>query len=183
MRIILKSLLKQGLLSLGNLKLQQFRQILQLTININGQISQCGIITREMGGHTIWVLAGIRCNQRDYLAQGEIENLGFVQSLSSFVWTQLQVCLTIFPLSFICGREHLQEKTKQNKIKRDGQPTKIVWIWNYDPFSLLTKNSPNIYSMLTVDKELCQDTAISFSSNKMSVFMGLFLDTVGERAH
>lgn len=25
----------------------------------------------EMGEHTIWVLAGIRCNQRDYWALGE----------------------------------------------------------------------------------------------------------------
>lgn len=32
----------------------------------NVALSHC-----EMGGHTIWVLAGIRCNQRDYLAQGE----------------------------------------------------------------------------------------------------------------
>lgn len=39
----------------------------------NVALSHCA-----MGGHTIWVLAGIRCNQKDYLAQEEIENLGFV---------------------------------------------------------------------------------------------------------
>lgn len=32
--------------------------------------------------------------------------------------------------------------------------------------------------MPTVGKELCQDTSVSFSSNKPSVFAGLFLDTL-----
>lgn len=43
-----------------------------------GRFHNVALSHGEMGGHTIRVLAGIRCNQRDYLAQGEIENLGFV---------------------------------------------------------------------------------------------------------
>lgn len=38
---------------------------------------------RAMGGHAIWVLAGIRYNQRDYVSVGEIINVSTGSSAKS----------------------------------------------------------------------------------------------------